>query len=377
MHLEGHLALVAHALEGERLRAAGTPAAVGAADEERAVLLVHADRDKAGLEALQEVEDRALVEAVDDLEVDALDLRSGLLADEELVGPGTPLALGHVARDARGRVADLAVGQDHRRRDEVGELEALGQHARAALGFGRGREAEERGGLIAGRVALEGTGAQPLEGGGAVPHALVVGVEDVTLVVHADAARGADAGGGRDHLALGGDAHAPAAPRRVGVEGAGQAEHDPDVAVLIGIGAEGVLMVVAVDAPLRADRVEGVGLAVAVGVGQAGVLRTLGEEERLILVEHAERLVQVGGELGPLDLGDVVLVGAFADPDVAAAGRDGDLLAGHQGDRGDLDDLAGRGRDLDAVVVLRLQREGLGARDLGGLLLGLGAGERR
>ena len=110
---------------------------------ERAVFLVHAHGDEAGFEALEEVEDRALVEAIDDFEVDALDLRSGLLAHEHLVGPRTPLTLGHIARDAGGRVTDLAVREDDGGRDELRELETLGQDARTALRLGRCGEVRE------------------------------------------------------------------------------------------------------------------------------------------------------------------------------------------------------------------------------------------
>ena len=120
-------------------------------------------------------------------------------------------------------------------------------------------------------------------------------------------------------------------------------------------------MVVAADAPLGADGIEAVRAAIAVLVRQASVLRTLGGEERAVLKEHAERLVQVGSELGPLDLGDVGVVGAFGDPDVTAARADGDLLTREKGDRGDFADLAGRRGDLDAFVELGLA--GLGGAD--------------
>ena len=87
-------------------------------------------------------------------------------------------------------------------------------------------------------------------------------------------------------------------------------------------------MVVTVDAPLGADGVKDVGLTVAIGVRQTRVLGALGKIERATLVEHTQGLMEIGSELGPLDLGDVGLVSTFADPDVATAGGDGDLLAG-------------------------------------------------
>ena len=159
------------------------------------------------------------------------------------------------------------------------------------------------------------------------------------------------------------------------MEGAGQAKHHPDVAVLVGLGAEGVLVVIAADAPLGGYRVEAVRAAVAIAVGQAGELRTLHRVHRALFPEHAERLVLVGGELGPLDLGEVGVVGAFGDPDVAAAGADGDLLAGQERDRGDLGHFAGRRGDLDAFVEFGLAGfGGLDGVDRGELagLAGLG-----
>ena len=371
MHLERHLALEAHALEGERLRAARTPATIGTPDEERAVFLVHADRDQAGFEAAEEVEHGALVEAVDELEIDALDLRSGLLADEHLAFPRAELALGHIARDAGRRIADLPVRQDHRRRHELGELQALGEDTRAAGGLGRRGEVREGGRLVASRVTLERTGAEPLERGGTVPDALVVGVEHVALGVGTDATRRTDAGSGRDELAVRRDARAPAAPRGVGMEGTRQAKDHPDVAVLVRLGAEGVFMVVAADAPLGADRVETVRAAIAIAVGQARELRTLHRVHRAFLPEHAERLVLIRSELGPLDLGEVGIVGAFGDPDVAATGADGDLLAGEQRNRRHFGHFAGRRRDLDAFVEIILtglgDADGVDRRELAGL----------
>ena len=364
-HLEGRTALEAHALEGEGLRAARAPAAVGAADEERAVLLIHAHGHETGLEAAEEMEHGALVEAVDLLEGDALDLRGGLLPDEHLALPGTELAPGQVAADSGGRIAHLAVRQEGGGRDEGRMLQALGEDARSALRLGRRGEVGEGVGLVAGRVALEGSGAQPLQGGGAVPHALVVGVEHVTLAVGADAAGRTDAGRDGDELAVRGDLGAPAAPRGVGMERAGQAEDGPDVAVLVGIGTEGVFVVVAAHAPLGADGLEPVGPAVAVAVGHAGELRTLHGEQRALLPEHPEGLVDVGGELGPLHLGKVGVIGALDDPDVAATGADGDLLAGQQRDRADFADLAGGSGDLDAFVEFGLPGLG-GLHGLGG-----------
>lgn len=186
MDLEGHLAGPADALEGERLAAARGPAAVGAADEERAILgLAHGD--DAGLEAFQEMEHRALVEAVDLFEVDALDLRVGLLADEHLLLPRAEFAAAEIAGDAAGRLADLGMRQDDGGRDELGELLPLGEDA-GGIGGLRWRGEFVAVPVVAARVALEGSGLEPLQAGGTVPRALVVGVEGIALGIEADAA---------------------------------------------------------------------------------------------------------------------------------------------------------------------------------------------
>ena len=95
----------------------------------------------------------------------------------------------------------------------------------------------------------------------------------------------------------------------------------------------------------------------------------------------------VGGELGPLDLGEVGVVRAFGDPDVAAAGADGDLLAGEQCDRGHFGHLARWRGDLDAFVEFvlaglgdadgfyRRELAGLGGFGLGGVRGGRADGE--
>ena len=90
----------------------------------------------------------------------------------------------------------------------------------------------------------------------------------------------------------------PAQPRNLllAVERAGQAEGDPDVAVLVEARAEGVLVVVAVDLPAVGDDLEDVGLAVAVGVLDARDVRPLRDVEPAVLLGQAEDLVQAVGE---------------------------------------------------------------------------------
>src|SRR5205085_9916263 len=103
------------------------------------------------------------------------------------------LAATQVAIDAAGRLAHLAVGEQHRRRHELRDLLRLGHHAAVAPGHGR-RRAEVTCFFLL--VPLETIGmadeaadGQVLQAASAVPRALVVGVEDVALRVEAYAAR--------------------------------------------------------------------------------------------------------------------------------------------------------------------------------------------
>ncbi len=104
--------------------------------------------------------------------------------------------------------------------------------------------------FVAHRVSLERPGFEPFHGGGAVPGALVIGVEDIAFSVHAHAAGGTYAGAGGYHFSVRSDADGPAAPVGIRSKGASEAERDPDIAVLIRLGAEGVFVVIALDAPV-------------------------------------------------------------------------------------------------------------------------------
>ena len=90
------------AFEGEGLVTSGRPAAVRSSGEEDGGFLVEFDGDRAGLETFEEMENRALIEAIDLFETDALDLGVALLADIELVVPRAEFSIGHVASDAGG-----------------------------------------------------------------------------------------------------------------------------------------------------------------------------------------------------------------------------------------------------------------------------------
>ena len=103
-------------------------------------------------------------------------------------------------------------------------FEGLDDHPAAALGDGR--RGPELGRIFiplkAVRVADKAAGGQVLQAAGAVPGALVVGVEDIAGRVHADAARGAHAAGGRHEAAILGHLARPTAKLDVAGERAGQ-----------------------------------------------------------------------------------------------------------------------------------------------------------
>ncbi len=253
------------------------------------------------------------------------------------------------------------MGQPDGGRHQFRDALALDLDARTALRIG-GPLAHVLGLVVedvAARVAHEAAGLEVLQRGGAVPDALVVAVKDVAFQIEADAAGRANARAGRDRLPVGRDAETPAPPRGVGVEGTGQAEHNPDVAVPVGIGAEGVLVVVALDSPWRRDGAKLIGAAVAIGVAHFGDIGPLREVEPAVAVGHAEGLMQSGGEPGPLDLADVSEC-AVADPDVTAAGAEGDLVLVDDGDRGAFHDLAWREGNLLALVKVGHGRGGRG-----------------
>ena len=101
-------------------------------------------------------------------------------------------------------------------------------------------------------------------------------------------------------------------------------------------------MVVPVDSPIGANCFEGIGEAIAIVVADAGNLRALGQVEPTGFPEHPEGFMESLGEFFPCHFGEVVAVGTRADPEVAAAGSDRDILIGHEGDGADFHDLTGR-----------------------------------
>src|SRR5262249_45317360 len=140
-----------------------------------------------------------------------------LIADEHLLLERPELAAGDIADDAAGRFAHLAVGKDDGRRHQLGDFLGLDHDPAARLGVFLPR-AHVRGvriPFVPLGMPLERAGLEELQAAGAVPRALVIGVEDVAVVVEADAAGRADAAAGGRHLAITAHAQAPAAELHV------------------------------------------------------------------------------------------------------------------------------------------------------------------
>ncbi len=101
VNLKGHFSGPAGALEAEGQSAPCTPTAVGGAHEEGAIIGETKGNDS-GTEAVEEGEGHALVDPVDFLEEDAMHLRVGLLAHQDLSREGAKGALGVIRDDAGG-----------------------------------------------------------------------------------------------------------------------------------------------------------------------------------------------------------------------------------------------------------------------------------
>ena len=148
--------------------------------------------------------------------------------------------------------------------------------------------------------------------------------------------------------------------------GGGEPEGHVEVALLVELRAEGVLVVVAI-APGVREGLEAIGPAVPVGVGDPGELAALGDVEGLVPILQAEDLVEARGEELVGRLG-ALLVRTLDQPDVAAAGGHRDRVVGEDGEGSGLEDeLLGDRQVGDGVVepLPRLRAPG-GAEVLGG-----------
>src|SRR5262245_2076552 len=111
-------------------------------------------------------------------------------------------------------------------------------------------------------MPLKAAGSKMLETAGAVPGALIVGVEHVACRVHADAAGRSQAAASGNHFAIGRNAQSPAAIFHVAAERAGETERDPQVAVAVELRAKAVFVIIAGDFPAVVDDFEQIGAAV-------------------------------------------------------------------------------------------------------------------
>ncbi|MEY5027617.1 MAG: hypothetical protein RLZZ244_3145 [Verrucomicrobiota bacterium] len=356
-HLEGHLARPVHAFEGEGMGALGTPAPVRAADKQLAPG-AHARRDGAGSESFEEGENGALRDAADVFEKNAGEVGESVVGDEELAGEGTELSVAVVACDGGGGDADPvgAVREVDGGGDELGDASAFVLQAAGVAGFcGWGAEFGGEGvPPVASRVSEESAGSEGDQQGGAPPGALIVGIEGAAFRIEPDAAWGPNAAAGGGDGSIGCHAQGPAAEAGVAAEGTGEAANGPEVALGIKAGAEGVLVVIAADAPGGADGFKGIGMARALGVAQADDLgagggeqcrggggsfrgrcrrwgRLKGEAEHFVQPAGEAVVAEGGGVWGNKGLGALIPgggsgkpSGAAEDPDIASAGPDGE-----------------------------------------------------
>ena len=120
--------------------------------------------------------------------------------------------------------------------------------------------------------------------------------------------------------------------------------------------AEGVLVVVAADAPSVADRVEFIGDAVFVGVGHFREFRALDDVDGLVVDNREpERFVQAAGEPGELRVRRCLGLRIFDEPDFPAAGAGEQLAVGPEGEAADFEHAIGR-RERGDAVELRFAR---------------------
>ena len=342
--LEGGLPAPHDALQAPAAVTGRAPAAVGLADEHRAVRREGHAVD-AGVEAVDEGEAGALVVPVDLLEVDAHHRAHHLVAHEQLLGEGAEGAARGVEHHVRRGLTHLAVGEPDRRRLGLGgvALQVLGVLAPA-----QPRGMTDEGVLPQVR--------QPVRGD-VVP--LVVHVEHLPVLPHAEAVGGAQAAADRDHLALRRDLQGPA-PVGHGrlAQGAAEAhvQGHPGVALAVEARPEGELVVVAGDAPVVADGLVQIRASVAVGVDQARQLGSLdrveGEAVVLLAPLEAQGLVETLGVAQEAGVEGWLVVGALDQEHVPAPGADRRPPVGQDVEAADLDHQLVGDRDRQRPVVL-------------------------
>ena len=139
------------------------------------------------------------------------------------------------------------------------------------------------------------------------------------------------------------------ATERLGTEGF--VEGDPEVAFLVDAGSESILVVVATETPVIADRLDHICTAIAILIAQPTQLTALDGVEPVVVPLETQRFLETIAEEGEFWR---FTVGVLYLPDVAAAGADVDdsfTGTGHQ--TADFQKDPFRSRNVDHLVVLR------------------------
>ena len=183
-------------------------------------------------------------------------------------------------------------------------------------------------------------------------------------MIEPDAAGAADAAGRGDHFAILGHAHAPAAVGRVAVEGTGEAQHHPHVALLIELRTEGVFVVIASDGPAVADRLEDVAAVIAVFILDARHFAALRGVQPAVVPVDANRLVQAARV--ELQFHVVRLAERITDGiNIAAPATHAKLAVGQHCQAADLEHHAGRDGHTRERVIIALLRCGRAVDEAG------------
>jgi hypothetical protein len=148
------------------------------------------------------------------------------------------------------------------------------------------------------------------------------------------------------------DPDRPAAEIGLAGEGTGQTENHPEVAGFIEPGTEGVLMVVAADAPLVAHGLKQISPTVAILVLHPEHFVAIGGVEITVLPCESHDLMLPLGKPLKSGLGNIGLVRAIHHPDFAPPGSHRYFTTGKQFHRADLQRrFGGRGKGRDRVVL--------------------------
>ena len=118
-------------------------------------------RDNPALKAFEEMENGALIDAVDLFQENPLNLGVRLLSEINLPSPWAELAAAEIWLDSGGGLADLGMRDHDGRGNVIGMFQVLREDAGTILRLGRGWEIGEFVVFVAGGVALERAGLKP------------------------------------------------------------------------------------------------------------------------------------------------------------------------------------------------------------------------